>query len=178
MIERDRICGFDVAEAMEPRPPFTVQVDAVVRAAEFLEPTAAASTTEVVRAASEVLEVAHHDQHILREAQQTVRRRLAAGHCTRGAALILSTARRRDVDCRRQRIQISRDERRVCLKVTGPLTGDFGELVVQAVDSAADTALAVALELSGVHEWTAQGLASLERCVRRGADLDGAPLDP
>jgi hypothetical protein len=174
MITRERICGFDVAEAMEPRPPLAAQVDAVVRTAEFLDPTSTASPAEVARAASQVAEVAHHDAKVLEQAQETGRRRLFEGRCTRGAVLVLSTARRRSADASRQGIRIRRHDGRVTLAVTGPLTGVFGESVAAAVAAAAETAPMVTLDLDGVHEWTAQGLASLERCIQLGADLDGS----
>jgi hypothetical protein len=72
----------------------------------------------------------------------------------------------------RPRIVIARDNDQIVLKVSGALTRELGDQLVDAVDAAAAIAPDVALDLRDVGEWTAEGLESLDRCADRGIRLE------
>jgi hypothetical protein len=174
MIRTASVNGFDMADALEPPPPREVQVAEVVEVAAFLGP-ASASPVEVDRCADEVSEAAHRDQEVLKEAQREAQRRLGQGRCTERAVALVSAARRQGDDVRSPQIRISYEHDRLVVQVSGPLTGELGDQLVEVVGAAVEVMPGVALDLRDVREWTSEGLESLERCANRGADLDASP---
>jgi hypothetical protein len=166
--------GFEVAEALEPDPDRGVQIAEVVRIANFLEPPASASPVEVDRSARAVGSAAAHDDELLSEACDHARRLVAVGQYARGVVELLSKARGDSSTpgaAAHQRITVTQRHDRLVLAVDGALTGELGKQLVEAVDAAVAVAPAVAVDLGGVHEWTADGLACLDQCTKRGAEI-------
>ncbi len=94
MIDDGSVRGFEMAEALEPSLPRSVQVSEVVDTAAYLRPSGSASATEVERFVAEIAEAADCDRGILHEAHREAERRLSQGRCTKGAVALLFAASR------------------------------------------------------------------------------------
>ncbi len=177
MSNAERANGFELAEALEPAPRRGDRIADIVRIAEFLGPPASASPAEIERSARAVSVAAGHDGELLSEACHEALRLVSEGRCARGVVSLLSEARRElpvTVAAGGPRIVIAPDHGRLVLKVSGVLTGELGDQLVETVEAALAVAPAVALDLRAVREWTAEGLEGVSLCAERGVVFEAS----
>ncbi len=151
MTDSMSVHGFDVAETLEPTPPRDERIAEVIGLAEYLEPSASTSETEIERSATEISDAVRHDGELLRDAQRVAQQRLSQGRCTGRVVSLLAAARRRLRGERRgHQIVITGEHDRLVLKVSGPLTAHLGRRLEEVVNTAMEITPAVALDLREV----------------------------